>query len=148
MVRGGGGGKQKPVRNNYNMVPLRNSHPRKLTSIFFVLSWLCSCDCSFRSLASQRPTYGQRSYVALSLQRSWGRVGGGSINKIFDFRNTRCTWAGRTLDLEGRDDGQKTFLNFNSYVQNLHFFVFQRDRQTDRQMDRQTDREINLGWAL
>jgi hypothetical protein len=38
--KGGGEDYQKTVRNGYNMVPLRNSHPRKLTSIFFVLSWL------------------------------------------------------------------------------------------------------------
>jgi hypothetical protein len=31
---------KKTVRNDYNMVPLRNSCPRKLTSIFLVLSWL------------------------------------------------------------------------------------------------------------
>jgi hypothetical protein len=36
----GGGRLKKTVRNDFNMVPLRNSHPRKLTSIFFVLSWL------------------------------------------------------------------------------------------------------------
>jgi hypothetical protein len=30
----------KKMRNDYNMVPLRNSRPLKLTSIFLVLSWL------------------------------------------------------------------------------------------------------------
>ncbi len=38
--KGGGKIKKKNVRNDYNMVPLRNSHPRKLNSIFLVLSWL------------------------------------------------------------------------------------------------------------
>jgi hypothetical protein len=27
----------------------------------------------------------------------------------------------RNRDLEGRDDRQMTFLNFNSYIQNVHF---------------------------
>jgi hypothetical protein len=31
---------KKTVRNDCNMVPLRNSRPRKLTSIILVLSWL------------------------------------------------------------------------------------------------------------
>ncbi len=44
-----------------------------------------------------------------------------------------------------RDGTRDRCLNFNSYIQNLHFFVFQTDRWTDRQMDR----EIHLlcvGW--
>jgi hypothetical protein len=31
----GGGGIKKTVRNDYNMVPQRNPHPRQLTSIFW-----------------------------------------------------------------------------------------------------------------
>jgi hypothetical protein len=38
--RGGGKINKKTVRNDYNMVPLKNFHPRKLTSIILVLSWL------------------------------------------------------------------------------------------------------------
>ncbi len=38
--KGGGGRLKKTVRNDYNMVPLRNSRQRKLISIFLVLSWL------------------------------------------------------------------------------------------------------------
>jgi hypothetical protein len=45
----------------------------------------------------------------------------------------------RNRDLEGRDDRQMTVLNFNSYVQNLHFLVFQTDGQTDGQIDRQME---------
>jgi hypothetical protein len=41
----------------------------------------------------------------------------------------------RNRDSEGRDDGQMTFLNFNFYVQNLHFFTFQIYGQTDGQTD-------------
>jgi hypothetical protein len=38
--RGGGGVNKETVKNDYNMMPLKNSHPRKLTSMFLVLSWL------------------------------------------------------------------------------------------------------------
>ncbi len=48
----------------------------------------------------------------------------------------------RNRDSEGRNNGQMTFLNFNSYVQNLRFLY---SRQID--MDRQTDRENNPLWA-
>ncbi len=53
----------------------------------------------------------------------------------------------RNGNSEGRDDGQMTFLNFYSFIQNLGFFCIP-DRQTDRQMDGQTDREINPVWAV
>jgi hypothetical protein len=33
--KGGGGRLKKNLRNDYNMVPLRNYHPHKLTSIFW-----------------------------------------------------------------------------------------------------------------
>jgi hypothetical protein len=42
----------------------------------------------------------------------------------------------RNRDSEGRDNGQMTFLNFTSYIQNLRFFVFQMDGQTDRQTEK------------
>ncbi len=48
----------------------------------------------------------------------------------------------RNQDLEGRDDRQMTFLNFNSYVQNVGVFCI-----PDGRTNRQTDREINLVWA-
>ncbi len=53
----------------------------------------------------------------------------------------------RNRDSEGRDNGQMTFLNFNSYVQNLHFFIFQTDRQTDGQTDGRTKKLIRVGWV-
>ncbi len=51
----------------------------------------------------------------------------------------------RNRDLEGRDDGQMTFLNFNSYIQNLRFFIFYTDRQTDGQTDGWTEKLIRCG---
>jgi hypothetical protein len=42
----------------------------------------------------------------------------------------------RNRDSDGRDNRQMTFLNFNSYVQNVRFFVFQMDGQMDRQMEK------------
>jgi hypothetical protein len=38
--KGGGEKINKNMRNENFMVPLRNSRPRKLTSIFLVISWL------------------------------------------------------------------------------------------------------------
>ncbi len=38
----------------------------------------------------------------------------------------------RNRHLEGRDDGQMTFLNFNSYIQHLHLIVFQTDGRTEK----------------
>ncbi len=52
--------------------------------------------------------------------------------------------ARRNRYFKGTEDGQMTPLgnpNFNSYIKNLCFLVFQTDRQTDGQ----TDREINPG---
>jgi hypothetical protein len=48
----------------------------------------------------------------------------------------------RNSDSDGRDDGQMTFLNLNSYVQNLHFFRIP-DRRTDEWTDGRTDGRRN-----
>jgi hypothetical protein len=59
--------------------------------------------------------------------------------------------AHRNRYLEGMDNGQKTpcgHPNFDSYVQNLHFFVFQTDGPTDKPTDRQMETLIwGGGWV-
>jgi hypothetical protein len=50
----------------------------------------------------------------------------------------------RNKDLEGRDNRQMPFLNFNSYIQNLRVLVFQADGQMNGQTDRQTE-TLNRG---
>ncbi len=62
----------------------------------------------------------------------------------FFLLNLNFLLAHRNRYLEGTDNRQKTpcgHPNFNSYIQHLHVFVF----QTDRQMDRQTEKLIRCG---
>jgi hypothetical protein len=54
-----------------------------------------------------------------------------------------CYFQTYNRDLEGRDHRQMTLLNLNSNVQNLCFFVFQRDRR----MDWRTEKYTRCTWA-